>query len=68
MSFVKVLFQIVDFAVKAMVAYSQTPAGQKEWNDIEVAAEVAANNDDDKGVEYAATAPGEKPVRVIRNG
>lgn len=67
MTFFKVLFQVADFAVKAMVAYAQTEAGKKEWDDIENAAETAVNNDDNPGVEYTVTNPGDTPKRVIRN-
>lgn len=35
----KLFSQIVDFIVKAMLAYAATPEGQKELRDIEIAAE-----------------------------
>lgn len=45
----QVLFQLVDFIVKACVTYSQTPAGEKELQDITVAWEERANNEDNGG-------------------
>lgn len=68
MSFVNVLIQIVDFLFKAAVHYVETDAGKKEWSDIETAYEVATNNADNPGVEYAVTNSGEAaPKRILRN-
>src|SRR4051794_22466894 len=30
----KLLFQLGDFAVKAIVSYADTPEGEKEWGDV----------------------------------
>jgi hypothetical protein len=41
----KVVFQLFDFFVKAMVAYAMTEEGQREWDDVQRSWEEAANNE-----------------------
>lgn len=44
---------LVDFAVKAMVAFAQTPDGLKEWQDVEARYETLLNNEDLGGDDLA---------------
>lgn len=53
--YIEVLIQIVDFLFKAAAHFAATADGQKEWQDIEIAYEMAVNHDDNPDVEYAVT-------------
>lgn len=58
-SWVSVFYQLLDYAVKAMVWYKETEAGAKEWADIQNAYETALATDinADGTVGAARTAP-----------
>lgn len=58
------IYQIIDFVVKAMAAYALSPDGQREWQDIENAWEVAANEDDNEGASFQVRETGNPPYEV----
>lgn len=64
----KLFSQIVDFIIKAVLAYAATPDGQKELRDIEIAAEgtpfdVTPDTPEDTPAPQTVAVPGLQPRR-----
>jgi hypothetical protein len=56
---VRILFELFDFMVKAAIAYRETEQGAKEWDEFASRYEVAVNNGANGNVEYSVTSQAE---------
>lgn len=56
---VRLLFELFDFMVKAAVAYRETEEGRKEWDDFASRYEVAVNNEANGNITYSVRSQAE---------